>query len=128
MAFEKLYGLIDNDRGRQMYGISFPDGKGSLIYRAAVEEAYPGEAQKTSLQTFSVRKGEYISEFLKNWKKDESGIGRTFHELLKYPDIDKTGGYCLEIYQNEKDVLCLVPLAHLLSGSLHTRTPQAPPR
>ena len=108
-AFKHLYEIIGNDRLRTVYGISFPDGKGSLIYRAAVEEAFKGEGEKHGCEAFTVHSGIYISEYLKDWKKDESIVGRTFRELLKHPHIDKNG-YCLEMYPNENDVRCLVPL------------------
>lgn len=109
-AFTKLNDLIGHNKTRPLYGISFPGGTGSLVYRAAVEETFPGEAEKAGCPTFVVRKGDYISAFLPDWKKDESIIGRTFQELLRDPRIDKQG-YCLELYPNEKDVRCLVPLA-----------------
>ena len=108
-AFKKLNELIGHNKARLLYGISFPDGAGSLVYRAAVEETSPGEADKAGCPIFMVRKGDYASAYLPDWKKDESIIGRTFQELLRAPHIDKQG-YCLEIYPNEKDVRCLVPL------------------
>jgi hypothetical protein len=91
-----------------VYGISFPNGKGSLVYRAAVEEAFKGEGEKAGCELFIVHRGAYISEYLKDWKKNESIVRRTFHELLKHPHINKNG-YCLEMYSNEKDLCCLVP-------------------
>ena len=109
-AFKKLDELIGHSKTRLLYGISFPDGAGSLVYRAAVEETTPGEAEKAGCPIFVVRKGDYISTFLSDWKKDESIIGRTFPGNCFWdPNIDKQG-YCLEIYPNEKDVRCLVPL------------------
>lgn len=108
-AFKKLNELIGHNKSRHLYGISFPDGAGSIVYRAAVEEMSPGEAEKAGCPIFLVRKGYYISAYLSDWKKDESIISHTFQELLRDPDIDKQG-YCLEIYPNEKDVQCLVPL------------------
>jgi hypothetical protein len=108
-AFKRLNELIGDDKTRLLYGISFPDGAGSIVYRAAVEETSAGEAEKAGCPIFIVRKGDYISAYLRDWKKDESIIGRTFQELLRDPHIDKQG-YCLEIYPNEKDVRCLVPL------------------
>ena len=108
-AFKKLDELIGHNKDRLLYGISFPNGAGNLVYRAAVEETSPGEADKVGCPIFVVRKGDYISAYLSDWKKDESMIGHTFQELLREPHIDKQG-YCLEIYPNEKDVLCLVPL------------------
>jgi len=108
-AFKKLNELIGHKKRRLLYGISFPDGAGNFVYRAAVEETFPGEAEKAGCPIFTVRKGDYISAYLSDWKKDESIIGQTFQGLLRDPSIDKQG-YCLEIYPNEKDVQCLVPL------------------
>ena len=108
-AFKKLNELIGHNKSRLLYGISYPDGVGNLVYRAAVEETSPDEATKAGCPIFVVRKGDYISAYLSDWKKDESIIGHTFQELLRDPHIDKQG-YCLEIYPNEKDVRCLVPL------------------
>jgi hypothetical protein len=108
-AFKKLYELIGHNKSRHLYGISFPDSAGNIVYRAAVEETSPGEAEKAGCPIFVVRKGDYISTYLSDWKMDESIIGQTFQELLRDPHIDKEG-YCLEIYPNEKDVQCLVPL------------------
>ena len=108
-AFKKLNELIGHNKSRLLYGISFPDGAGNLVYRAAVEEISPGEAEKAGCPIFVIRKGDYLSAYLSDWKKDESIIGHTFQELLRDPHIDKQG-YCLEIYPNEKDVQCLVPL------------------
>jgi len=108
-AFKKLLSLFPGADKRTLYGISYPDRNGRIIYRAAVEESFPGEGGQNGCETFLIKKGTYLSELLIDWKKDESIVGRTFQELLKHPDLDKNG-YCLEIYPNEKDVRCLVPL------------------
>jgi len=108
-AFAKLLLLISDAGKRTRYGISRPDGKGQIIYKAAVEESFPGEGAQKGCETFLVKKGRYWSELLVDWKRDESIVGKTFQALLKHPDLDKNG-YCLEIYPNEKDVRCLVPL------------------
>jgi hypothetical protein len=106
-AFAALDALLP---GRdRLYGISNPGKDGQIIYRAAAEEAYPGEGKEKKAETFLVRKGTYISLYLKDWKKDEASVGRAFRQLLSYPDIDPKG-YCLEIYENNSDVRCLVPL------------------
>jgi hypothetical protein len=108
-AFQKLHSLVPDAATRTHYGISHMDERGQIIYKAAVEELFPGEAAQLGCETLVIRKGTYASELLVDWKKDESSIGRTFQQLLKHPDLDKKG-YCLEIYKNGKDVLCLVPL------------------
>jgi predicted transcriptional regulator YdeE len=108
-AFKKLLSLIPGADKRTQYGISYMGKDGQIIYNAAVEESSPGEGEKYGCETFVIKKGEYASELLKDWKKDESIIGKTFQKLLKHPNLDKQG-YCLEIYLDEKDVRCLVLL------------------
>ncbi len=109
-AFQQLISFLPNPNKRILYAISFPKEKGKIIYKAAVEELFPGEGEQNGCETFLIKKGEYWSELLFNWKKDESIVGKTFQNLLKHPDLDKNG-YCLEIYPNEKDIRCLVPLS-----------------
>jgi predicted transcriptional regulator YdeE len=108
-AFKKLHSLLPATDKRTLYGISHPNENGQIIYMAAVEESFPNEGEQLGCKTFVIKKGTYASELLTDWKKDESIVGKTFQKLLQHPDLDKKG-YCLEIYQNEKDVLCLVPL------------------
>lgn len=108
MAHKKLHSLFPSP-GRTFYGISYPDKDGNIIYKAATEETYDGEAEKLNLETFTIRKGQYISDLLKEWYKEEALVGKTFKKLLSDPGIDKNG-YCLEIYLNERDMRCLVPL------------------
>ncbi len=108
-AFQKLHSLAPDAATRTHYGISHMNERGEIVYKAAVEESFPGEAEQLGCETLIIRKGTYASEMLVDWKKDESIIGRTFRELLQHPDLDKKG-YCLEIYTSGKDVLCLVPL------------------
>jgi hypothetical protein len=109
-AFTKLHSLLQDAAGRTHYGVSHMNQSGQIVYKAAVEESFPGEGEQLGCETLIIRKGTYASELLIDWKKDESIIGRTFQQLLQHPDLDKKG-YCLEIYKNGKDVLCLVPLA-----------------
>lgn len=106
-AHQKLHSIINKTGGRKFFGISRPAENGVIIYKAAAEELYEGEAEKYGLETFIIKKGSYISETLKDWHKDVPLIGKTFQKLLKDPRIDKNG-YCLEIYLNDKDMMCLV--------------------
>jgi hypothetical protein len=109
-AYQKLRSILPSLEQRTLYGISYGDKNGGTIYRAAATELHEGEAQELGLEKFIIRKGEYISELLEDWRKDETKIGKTFNQLLSDPRIDKKQGYCLEIYFNEKDVRCLVLL------------------
>jgi len=107
-AWNKLRKFFPPEEKRTYYGISFGDGKEGVIYKAAAEERLEGEAEQLDCERFTVKEGSYIGTVIKDWKKDETIIGRTFQQLLEDPRIDKDNGYCVEIYLNEQDVQCMV--------------------
>jgi len=109
-AWAKLFSSLPSQEGRNLYGISYGGVNGNITYMAAVEELDAGEADQLGLESFVIRKGQYVSEFLEDWRSDETQIAKTFGELLKDPRIDRKEGYCLEMYLDSKDVLCLVKL------------------
>src|SRR6476620_6945373 len=84
-AYHKLAVTFPASNERKFYGISYGDQNGSIVYRAAVNQLHEGEAEEFGLETFTIKKGEYISKFLKDWKKDETQIGKTFQRLLGDP-------------------------------------------
>ncbi len=108
-AFQQLLGFLPTPNKRILYAISFPNEKGEIVYKAAVEELYEAEGEQNGCETFVIKKGTYWSELLIDWRKDETIIGKTFQKLLTHPNLNNQG-YCLEIYLNENDVRCLVPL------------------
>lgn len=110
-AYEKLRLLIPDLRDRKFFGISSPNEKGEIIYKAAAEELEPGEAARLGCETFVIKKGAYISITIRNHFNDPSSIGNAFQKLISQPDIDPKG-YCLEWYLNytDNDVKCMVPL------------------
>jgi hypothetical protein len=108
-AHQSLHALLPTTQGRNFFGISFPGKDGPIIYRAAVEESFAGEAAQLNCDTFIIRKGAYISKPLTDFMQDVTMVGQTFQQLLAHPGIDQNG-YCLEIYPNEKDMICLVKL------------------
>jgi hypothetical protein len=108
-AFETVTKKIGSNEGRTYYGISWIDKKGNIIYKAAVNELENGEAQKLGCESFTIRKGAYISEIVTDFMKNIPAISETFMKLLNDPCIDKNG-YCVEIYFDQKDVRCMVTL------------------
>jgi predicted transcriptional regulator YdeE len=109
-AHNALRNKLPLSMGRSFYAISYSDEKGKITYKAAVEESYEGEAEKLGCETFIIKKGEFISETLKDWRENELNVGKTFQKLLAHPAIQENG-YCLEIYlNNDKDIQCLVTL------------------
>ena len=108
-AFDNLHSRLPSIDDRILFGISWPDKNGKIIYKAAAEEKYDDEGKKYELENFTITKGTYISELLKDYKKDVSQIADIFRQLLRHPGLG-TNGYCLEWYKGTDDVLCLVKL------------------
>jgi hypothetical protein len=107
-TFEKLERLIPPGENRTVYGLSWPDRNGKIMYKAAYEEKYPGEGKKYGLNSLVIKKGSYIGDLVKSFAQDVSQIGRTFQGLLKHPEIDPNG-FCVEWYKGP-NVLCMVRL------------------
>ena len=108
-AYQKLHSLIGSPDGRKFFGISYPETPSKIIYKAAVEERYPGEGEQLGCETFVIKKGHYISIYIKDFMKDIPKIGQSFQELLADQRIDPNG-CCVEEYINDKDVRCMVRL------------------
>ena len=108
-AYQKLHSLIGSPVGRRFFGISYPETPSKIIYKAAVEESYPGEGEKLGCETLVIKKGQYISIYIKDFMKDIPKIGQSFQELLADERIDPKG-CCVEEYINDKDVRCMVRL------------------
>lgn len=108
-AHQKLHKLIPYSNERRYFGISNPDKTGAIIYRAAAEELTVAEAKKIDLETFILKKGNYISIVIKNYQKEIADIGKAFNILLSNSNIDPQGA-CIEWYLNDTDVKCMVRL------------------
>lgn len=109
-AHHRLHSLLPTTINRRFFAISHPNTEGKIVYKAAVEESYDGEAEKLNCKTFTICSGKFISETIKDWQKDESLVGRTFAKLLAHPDINHLDGYCLEEYLDEITMRCSVGL------------------
>jgi hypothetical protein len=109
-VYDKLHTLYPPGNGRTYYGISYPDGNGPLVYKAAVSLADKDEIPGQDFEPFIIKKGLYKSKVIYNFMQDVQSIGRLFQQMIATPDIDP-GGYCLEMYLNPTDVRCMVKLA-----------------
>ncbi|MBI1223839.1 MAG: transcriptional regulator [Bacteroidetes bacterium] len=108
-AHQSLHAKIPASDDRGYYGISWMED-GKIRYLAAAGELSKNESAKYGLPIFTIKKGSYICELVKDFMQDIPAIGRTFEQLLDDPRLDPQG-YCLEIYGREsKDVQCLVKL------------------
>jgi hypothetical protein len=108
-AWQKLHSMLPSIQGRNFFGISRsePEAKGTIVYKAAVEESYPGEAEKCGCEIFIIKKGEYVNETLPDWEPDPTLIGKTFQNIISNSGIDPNG-YCIEMYLGEHEVKCMV--------------------
>jgi predicted transcriptional regulator YdeE len=106
-AFGTLINKLPSVEDRTFFGISYQSSTGDMIYKAAVLESYQGEGEKLGCEPFTIKKGEYLAETLKNWKKDETQIGATFR---KFSESTYHATFpCVEWYQGD-DVMCMVKL------------------
>ncbi len=107
-AFYSLMKKLPYTEGRTFFGISYMDKSRKIIYKAAVREAYNGEAKEYKRKTFIIKRGIYRIETITDWKGKESRIGEAFSRLLKDPELDPSGA-CVEWYTGD-DVMCMVRL------------------
>jgi hypothetical protein len=109
-AVAKLHKLFPFSRERRIFGLSCPEDSGEIVYRAAAEEMQEGEAEKLGCETLIIKKGNYISLTVNDFRKDIMLIDTAFKELLKQPGLDPKG-YCVEWYATDKEaVKCMIRL------------------
>lgn len=118
-AFGTLINLLPTTEGRTFFGVSYQAKNHGMIYNAAVLESFEGEGKTYGCETFTIKKGEYFTEMLKGWKKDETSIGLTFKKMSEVRT--DTVFPCVEWYQGE-DVLCMVRILRLRSESKRKKT------
>jgi hypothetical protein len=108
-AHQELRSIVPFSAERRYFGISRPNEKGVIIYKAATEEIYQGEAQEFGCETFTIERGQYISILIKDYIQNIQKIGKAVESLTAYPDADPDSG-CIEFYLNDKDVRCMIKL------------------
>src|SRR5687767_3063413 len=106
-AHESLHRLVNFSTERKYFGLSWMDKNGNIIYKAAAEELTPGELSKHGLESFTIRKGNYIYIDVKNFMQNIPAIGQTFTQLKSDERIDPQGA-AVEWYLNETDVRCMI--------------------
>jgi predicted transcriptional regulator YdeE len=109
-AHKKLHSLLPTVQGRQFFGISAPGKDGKIQYKAAVKALEKGEGERLGCESFIIPAGTYFTEEINDWTKDVSQIGKTFQNMLADERIDPNG-FCLEVYNNNNRLTCMVKLA-----------------
>jgi predicted transcriptional regulator YdeE len=106
-AFQALEKLHPSICERPFFGISFEKNPGEIVYKAAVEEKYEGEAENYGCETFVIKKGEYLAETIIGFMNDIRSIPEAFSRLKAAGEADNNFP-CVEWYKSDKEVLCLV--------------------
>ena len=109
-AFDALMKRMHGGNTRSYYGISELGEKGDILYYAATEETLDGEAKKFGYDIYIVKKGEYLTVTVTNWRKKLDSIKDVFDAMLNDDRIDKTNP-CIEWYRNNDEMLCATPPA-----------------
>ena len=113
-AFGRLISMLSSIEDRTFFGIAYQNKMGDMIYKAAVLESYDGEGEKLGCEKFTIEKGEYLVETLKDWKRDESLIGLTFR---KFSESKYNATFpCVEWYKGD-DVMCMVKIDNAISSN-----------
>ena len=106
-AWDKLHNMLPETKGRIFYGISYMNQNKEIIYKAAVAEAFTGEAERYGCEKTIIQKGEYISIPIHDWHKNIHDIGPAFQKLIADPRIDKNS-FCVEWYKDDNEMLCMI--------------------
>ncbi|MES2704612.1 MAG: transcriptional regulator [Bacteroidota bacterium] len=105
-AHRELHGVVPFDMHRSYYGISRPEG-GPIVYRAGATELYESELSPYKLETFLIKKGQYLCIDVPGYMLHLDRIGSAFKELLADGRIDSNGA-CIEWYIDEQLCKCIV--------------------
>ena len=106
-AFEALVKMISEGFNRSFFGISRITEKGQVIYIAAAEESFEGEAKKYNCDRYVIEKGEYLMVLVRDWRKKTGCIKDVFHEMMQDNRFDNTKP-CIEWYKNDDEMLCMI--------------------
>jgi len=105
-AFDELVKMLPGGFSRSFYGICKSDN-GKMVYYATAEETFPGEGEKYNCDSYTIEKGEYLTETIKDWRKKTNTIKDVFGEMSEDNSVDKTKP-AVEWYENEDKMLCMV--------------------
>jgi len=109
-AFDKLLKKVPGGFARDFYGISFRDSENKMVYLATALEKEHGEAEKYEYERYTIKKGEYVTETIWDWRKKTDLIKHIFKGLFNSIQGTPTGP-CIEWYKDNNEMLCMVRLA-----------------
>ncbi len=73
---------IPNQQERECYGI-YEENKSGIIYRAGMSKKDNNEDVEYGLENYTIKKGEYLTVIINDWKNNIPKIGQTFDKIAK---------------------------------------------
>lgn len=107
-AFEALAQKLSEGYDRAYFGLSQITDKG-IIYIAAAEEKYEHEAEKYNCERYTIEKGEYLAEVIKDWRLKMDSIKDVFTEMMRDSQFDGTK-HCVEWYKDDNEMICMAKI------------------
>lgn len=107
-AYERLSLIAPWWKDRRYFWLSWPENW-VIKYKAAAQEKFAWEWAGLGCKNFTIRKGDYLSVNVIDYKSKIPLISDIFQELTSQVWIDPNW-YCLEFFLNENDIMCMVPL------------------
>lgn len=104
-AFDQLYETFGGNRA--YYGVSWMDDKGGIIYYAMAPALSDTEEQLTGYEKFTIPKGNYRAETVKDWMSKTDSIKDVFHRLTVGIKPNENHP-CIEWYQSDEEMHCMV--------------------
>src|SRR5262245_12035153 len=77
-AFDDLINALPMIEGRNYYGLAYQDASGKIIYKAAAEQLSDNEEGIDGFEPFVIKKGEFLTETLVQWREKLGSIGPLF--------------------------------------------------
>ena len=108
-AFDALIERMPPVPKRSYFGISEMATNGDILYYAAAEETFEGEAGQYGFDIYIVKQGEYLTVTVNDWRKKTACIKDVFEAMLDDVRIDKENP-CIEWYKNDDEMVCMVRL------------------
>jgi predicted transcriptional regulator YdeE len=108
-AFDSLIERMPPEPKRSYFGISEMATNGDILYYAAAEETFEGEARQYGFDIYIVKQGEYLTVTVNDWRKKTTCIKDVFEAMLDDVRIDKENP-CIEWYKNDDEMVCMVRL------------------
>ncbi len=108
-AHEDFRKKIKNPDDQIIYGVSRPE-QHQIVYRVGAEAQFPEVPNWKDQERLVLKRGRYAAIEITDYRQHLSDIAKAFEKLLSRPDIDPEG-YCVEKYETENKLTCMVRLA-----------------